>query len=43
MLKLCRVPFAVLAFFALMFTAAQAQQAAPDAPKEDYVKAHYTK
>jgi len=29
--------------FLLAFAVAQAQQAAPDAPKEDYVRAHYTK
>jgi len=38
-----RLPFAVLAVFALAFTVVRAQQPAPDAPKEDYVRAHYTK
>jgi len=43
MRKPYRFPLAVLAFFALAFTALQAQPAAPDAPKEDSVRAHYTK
>src|ERR1039458_8715287 len=38
-----RLPFAVLAVLALAFTVVRAQQPAPDAPKEDYVRAHYTK
>jgi putative CocE/NonD family hydrolase len=41
--KLHRFPLAVLAAFTLVFTAAPAQQPAPDAPKEDYVRSHYTK
>ena len=41
--KLRRLPFAILAVLALAFTLAPAQQPAPDAPKEDYVRAHYTK
>jgi hypothetical protein len=43
MLKLCRFPLAVVAVLAFAFTVARAQQPAPDAPKEDYVRAHYTK
>ncbi len=43
MSKLPRFPIAALATFALAVTAAAAQQPAPDAPKEDYVRAHYTK
>jgi len=43
MLKLCRFPFAILAFFALVLTVARAQQPGPDVPKDDYVRAHYTK
>jgi uncharacterized protein len=42
MLKL-RFPFLLLAFCSLAFTPSNAQQAAPDAAKEDYVRAHYTK
>jgi putative CocE/NonD family hydrolase len=42
MLKL-RFPFLFFAFCSLAFTASNAQQTAPDAPKEDYVRAHYTK
>jgi hypothetical protein len=38
-----RFSFAVLGVFALAFTAARAQQAAPDTGREDYVRAHYTK
>jgi hypothetical protein len=38
-----RLPFAVLAVLALAFPVARAQQPAADAPKEDYVRAHYTK
>jgi putative CocE/NonD family hydrolase len=41
--KLRRLAFAVLAVFAVTFTAARAQQPAADAPQEDYVRAHYTK
>ena len=43
MIKLRRLRFAVLAAFALGFTVASAQQPAPAAPHEDYVRAHYTK
>jgi putative CocE/NonD family hydrolase len=43
MLKSCRISLAVLAVFALALPVGRAQQAAPDAPKEDYVRAHYTK
>ena len=43
MLKLYRFFFAILAVFALPFALLRAQQPAPDAPKEDYVRAHYTK
>jgi hypothetical protein len=43
MLRLHRLALTVLAVFALAFTVARAQQQAPDAPKEDYVRAHYTK
>src|ERR1019366_968496 len=43
MSKFCRLAFAIPAIFALAFTVARAQQPAPDAPKEDYVRAHYTK
>jgi predicted acyl esterase len=43
MLKLYRFSFAVLAVFALPAALLRAQPAAPDAPKEDYVRAHYTK
>ena len=43
MLKLRRFPLAVLAFLAFAFSALLAQQAAPPAPTEDYVRAHYTK
>ncbi len=38
-----RVLFAFLAVFALPFPIVRAQQPAPDAPREDYVRAHYTK
>ena len=48
MLKPCRFPLAVLAVLVLVLPMLRAQQAAPDssrpdAPKEDYVRAHYTK
>ena len=43
MSKFCRLAFAIPAIFALAFTVARAQQPAPDTPKEDYVRAHYTK
>ena len=43
MLNLRRFPFAVLAVFGLALPILCAQQAAPAAPQEDYVKAHYTK
>ncbi len=43
MLKPYRLPCAVLVFFAFAFASASAQKTAPDAPKEDYVRAHYTK
>jgi putative CocE/NonD family hydrolase len=38
-----RFLFAVLAVLALAFPVVRAQQAAPDAPREEYVRAHYTK
>ncbi len=38
-----RLSFAVAAVFAFALAAVPAQQPAPDAPKEDYVRAHYTK
>jgi hypothetical protein len=41
--RLYRYPFVLLALVALALTAVRAQQPAPDAPKEDYVRAHYTK
>ena len=43
MSKLHRLSFVLLAVFALAATVAPAQPPAPDAPKEDYVRAHYTK
>jgi putative CocE/NonD family hydrolase len=43
MLKLNRSSFAVLAVLALATVLVRAQQAAPDAPKEDYIRSHYTK
>ena len=43
MLNLRRFPFAVLAVFGLALPILCAQQAAPAAPQEDYVEAHYTK
>jgi putative CocE/NonD family hydrolase len=41
--KLHRFPFLFIAILTLSLTAVHAQQPAPDAPKEDYVRAHYTK
>jgi putative CocE/NonD family hydrolase len=41
--KPCRFPLAVLAILVLVFPMVRAQQAAPDASKEDYARAHYTK
>ena len=38
-----RLAFAVLAVFTLALTLVHAQQPAPPAPIEDYVRAHYTK
>ncbi|MGD0801170.1 MAG: CocE/NonD family hydrolase [Terracidiphilus sp.] len=38
-----RFPLAVLAVFFLAFPLLCAQQPAPDAPKEDFIRAHYTK
>jgi predicted acyl esterase len=43
MLKLCRFSIAVLAVFSLAIPLACAQQPALDAPKEDPIRAHYTK
>jgi len=43
MLKPCRFSFAALAVSVLAFSSLSAQQPAPEAPKEDYVRAHYTK
>ena len=43
MLTLRRFPFTVLAVLGLAFAAVHAQPGGNDAPKEDYVKAHYTK
>ena len=44
MLKLHRLLFAILALFAFSLTALRAQPPAqPQAPAEDYVRAHYTK
>ena len=43
MLKTLRSPIFFLAFLTLSMTTIGAQQPAPDAPKEDYVRAHYTK
>jgi putative CocE/NonD family hydrolase len=43
MLKLCRFSFAILAILALPSGLLRAQTASPEAPKEDYVRAHYTK
>jgi hypothetical protein len=37
------LPLALLAALALSYAAVRAQQPAPDLPKEDYVRAHYTK
>jgi uncharacterized protein len=42
MLKL-RFPFLLLAFCSLVLTASYAQQTASETPKEDYVRAHYSK
>ena len=42
MLKLLRLPCAVLALVACLFPAVPAQQAAP-APGDDYIRSHYTK
>ena len=42
MSKPCRSLFAALAVFALASSLLRAQQQ-PEAPKEDYVRAHYTK
>ncbi len=42
MLKLLRLPCAVLALVACLFPALPAQQAAP-APGDDYIRSHYTK
>ena len=41
--KLHRFPFLFIAILTLSLTTVRAQQPAPDAPKEDYVRAHYTK
>jgi putative CocE/NonD family hydrolase len=43
MLNLHRPTFAVLAIVVLAFCTVQAQQPASDVPKQDYVRAHYTK
>src|SRR5580700_11062905 len=43
MLKLRRLPCALLVVFAFTFTVTRAQQAAPAPPTEDYVRSHYTK
>ena len=43
MSKLYRLPCVVLAFFAFVLTSVSAQKAAPEAPQEDYIRAHYTK
>ena len=43
MAKPRRLSSAILAVLALAFSAAYAQQPAPAAPPEDYVRAHYTK
>ena len=43
MSELNRFPLALLAVLALSATSLHPQQPAPDAPKEDYVRAHYTK
>ena len=43
MLKLCRFSFAILAVLALPAGLLRAQTASPETPKEDYVRAHYTK
>ncbi|HUD75221.1 MAG TPA: hypothetical protein VMQ76_09130, partial [Terracidiphilus sp.] len=38
-----RFPLSLLAVLAFSATLLHAQQPAPDAPKDDYVRAHYTK
>ena len=43
MIRLKNIPLAVLALLAFAATLLHAQQPAPDAPKEDYIRAHYTK
>jgi putative CocE/NonD family hydrolase len=43
MLKMHRAALAVFFAFAVAFSVARAQKAAPAAPAEDYVRAHYTK
>jgi putative CocE/NonD family hydrolase len=43
MLKLHRIALAIPVALAMAFPVARAQQAAPTAPAEDYVRAHYTK
>ena len=43
MLKIRCFSFAVLVAFALSMPAIHAQQPASDSPKEDYIRAHYTK
>src|ERR1035438_1166524 len=43
MSKLRRSVPAILTVFAIAFTVARAQQPAPPAPTDDYVRAHYTK
>jgi putative CocE/NonD family hydrolase len=41
--RLHRLSFAIFALLAFVLPVARAQQPAPDAPKEDFVRAHYTK
>jgi putative CocE/NonD family hydrolase len=43
MLKSCRFPFLLLVAIVAGFSDLHAQQPATDAPKENYVRAHYTK
>src|SRR5271166_2457571 len=43
MLRLRRFPIAIPAVLALAFTAVQAQQPGAGAPKDEYIRAHYTK
>ncbi len=43
MLRLYRFSFAILAVFVFPSTLLRAQPTAPEAPHEDYVRAHYTK